>query len=659
MPYTPPNGDDVELIFGGAYTPPAGDAVELNFDPPPANIFDATIVAALDAVTGTWSMLPPVDASIDAALEDAAGSVIAVFTFVAVVSAALDDAGGEIAAEYDPQTWRGLWHAPADRWAADADLDAHRASGWAIQSSTIAVRGGAWQDGQALPTERGATWAGNLATNARSGDGWDAMRAVPLEVGSQWRIPPVRSFACGTTYEQAAAFAAAIGDGYTSPAAKSPQRRQVWDGADGVSRSWCWDFGAAAVLRSIAWHVPWGVASGIGWEPRWNVVPPPPAPPPAAVAPDVTFACRYPAGGFQAASLDLIFMTGGCPFWTPSLVYTDGAILVHNDLSVTRVSDNADVPVTGVSLQLYATDWCWGATLQLSGADAMALVSPLDGDPIEVQISLNGYLWNILVEDFTEDEVFGKKSYSAAGRSTNANLAAPTAPIATYTNDAQMAAAQLIDRELLNTGWTAEYHANLLQLLTIDWLVPAGAFTYQDKTPMDAISQVAAAIGARAYAHRNQATIVLTPKYPVSAWDWETATPDATIDPALMTRIGTRLQPKPDINQVVVSGMTQGVLVTVRRDGTAGELAAPMVTDALITHVDAGRERGRNVLCDTGKQALVSITLPLAVDTGLLEPGLLVDVQQSPAWRGVVMGITVAAKFGAVTQTVEIERHYA
>jgi hypothetical protein len=64
------------------------------------------------------------------------------------------------------------------------------------------------------------------------------------------------------------------------------------------------------------------------------------------------------------------------------------------------------------------------------------------------------------------------------------------------------------------------------------------------------------------------------------------------------------------------------------------------------------------VLANTGRQARVSIDLPLNDTTGLLEPGQLVEISDATPWRGLVTGITVNAAHGAISQQVEIERHY-
>jgi hypothetical protein len=80
-----------------------------------------------------------------------------------------------------------------------------------------------------------------------------------------------------------------------------------------------------------------------------------------------------------------------------------------------------------------------------------------------------------------------------------------------------------------------------------------------------------------------------------------------------------------------------------------------MVVDPLITHIDAARERGRQILCAGGKRADVTLTLPLSADIGLIKPGQLVEVLD-PAFRGYVDAVSINARRVDVIQTVTLER---
>jgi hypothetical protein len=115
---------------------------------------------------------------------------------------------------------------------------------------------------------------------------------------------------------------------------------------------------------------------------------------------------------------------------------------------------------------------------------------------------------------------------------------------------------------------------------------------------------------------------------------------------------------KPAYNRVHVSGASNGVLGEVTRSGTAGDSVAPMVTDALITHADAARQRGLAELSDTGKQASVTLTLPVMAATGLITPGKFVRYVDGADTRlGLVRSTSLSWSRPKLRQTIAVETH--
>jgi len=155
----------------------------------------------------------------------------------------------------------------------------------------------------------------------------------------------------------------------------------------------------------------------------------------------------------------------------------------------------------------------------------------------------------------------------------------------------------------------------------------------------------------------------------LSPWNWAAAVPDIALTEDIIQSINSEWRPQPAYNGVYVSGTTQGVIVLVKRTATAGDFQAGMVTDPLITHVDAGTERGRNILAAAGKWSLETIQIPLMPSPGLpglLLPGTLVEITEGvTTWRGQVAGVSVNAQRSdgndgrlTVSQTLDIERWY-
>jgi hypothetical protein len=137
-------------------------------------------------------------------------------------------------------------------------------------------------------------------------------------------------------------------------------------------------------------------------------------------------------------------------------------------------------------------------------------------------------------------------------------------------------------------------------------------------------------------------------------------TPDYELPAAVMTRESVEWQNKPEYNRVWVSGQQDGVLGQITRMGTAGDLLAPMITDPLITHLDAARQRGLAVLSDTGRQALINLSLPVLPETGVIPPGKFVRYTDAGVSRvGLSRSVQVQTSGSAssLRQTVLLETH--
>ena len=145
---------------------------------------------------------------------------------------------------------------------------------------------------------------------------------------------------------------------------------------------------------------------------------------------------------------------------------------------------------------------------------------------------------------------------------------------------------------------------------------------------------------------------------PVAPWEWGTAIPNFVLPVDAVEKESLRWLEKPSYNRVFVSGQEAGVLAQVTRSGTAGDLLAPMVVDALITEAAVARQRGLAVLSDTGRQIEVSLNLPVLLETGIIEPGAFVQYRDGGVDRiGLVRSTQVQAGFPEVWQTLGVQTY--
>jgi hypothetical protein len=634
MPYSPPSGNAVDLIFAAPAAPPSGGAVILDFSPSVGN--SLTIFAQLEDVAGLIEIL--------------IGQPI-------LISAQLEDVAGLIELAFDAGVFRGIEagrtirhidnEQPVHRHVQDRFDQAGRLPGMLTQ---------AWEVARPLTESKPSGWTEVPKRRVGAGSGWDRIPAKPRETSGPYRASPRRELSEIAPWQVGMKLFHSAQSIYSSPPARHRPLSIDSEDARRLAIELIHLFGVAEHKHRPYFTLPWQTADPHRWIwGGWFYPKPPPGIP---VIPPVDLVFYQRLEDYTGGAI----LEFGRPCWAwPLFGLTtafSGVIIVIHTIHVIRLPDLVNVPVLSVSLQFDIDSWAWGVSLNLQSNNAISLLEPVGGEPRQVRIELDGLAFTALIESWSENRQFGETTYTATGRSVLALFVQPYAPIRSYLEESQKTAAQLIDHELLNTGWSAAYHPDLAQLFTTDWLVPAGAWSYQNKSPVDAIVQIAQAIGARAYSDRNNEIVHIAPRYPVSPWAWAEATPDKSISLGLVRSISTQLTTQPDYNQVYVSGQNQGVLVSATRQGTAGDIPAPMATDPLITFVNAGRERARTILANTGRQSRVTLDLPLNNTTGLLEPGQLVEVVEPVPWRGLVTGIHVQANHGTIAQQVELERHY-
>ena len=389
----------------------------------------------------------------------------------------------------------------------------------------------------------------------------------------------------------------------------------------------------------------------VGWWQATYPWPEPPIDPNAPSSPVALKFCRL-ADGTTA----LIF---GCPPLAPQpggiIVPIRRAYLVLNTLALVRASDGTPLSALSLSLQIDADSWAWGWDASIPGAE-LAMVEPAPGgDPVELLATVNGQQFRLLAERVARDRRFAQSRIRISGRGRAAMLADPHSPIVTRSNAAARTMQQLLADALttngVGIGWAIDWQA-------ADWLVPAGLYSHTGSYIAHA-QRLAEAAGAYVQADPLFDTLRILPRYPLLPWEWSAATPDITLPSAPVVREAIEWQDKAAYNRVFVSGTEAGgVLGQITRAGTAGDVVAPMVTDPLITHADAARARGRPILADTGRQARITLELPILPETGIITPGKLVQYTDAGTTRrGLVRSTAVTAQLPTARQTIELETH--
>lgn len=254
------------------------------------------------------------------------------------------------------------------------------------------------------------------------------------------------------------------------------------------------------------------------------------------------------------------------------------------------------------------------------------------------------------------------------GRSRSAYLAEPYAATRDFQQAAVARSIQQLAGDELPAGWTLNWSA-------VDWVLPASTFKYERLAPMDAISSLARSAGGFVYTDPLAQTISVFPRYPAAPWNWEAQVAALNLPRDVLFQRSSDKSPGTAANAVYVHGDGSGaILAKIRRTGSAGDVLAPTIVDALITDNNAARERGIGALAQTARQSVERYDLPLgATFGGLRRPGELVAIGSGDApfvkdFTAFVQGVSVSAVAGRATnggatlqvrQSLILERYFS
>lgn len=399
------------------------------------------------------------------------------------------------------------------------------------------------------------------------------------------------------------------------------------------------------------------------WASDWqNAIPPAPGMS-AGPQPPVADPCYLPP---VATAVHLLFRRG---HGTPALLFfcdrhppaPPGATVVvpvrsvymtFNQVSLRRVAGDVEIPAVSLGLRLDRSSWTWSFNATVPREAQALLADVIEGEPVELEATINGAAYRLVAEGMKRDREFPTTRLQVQGRGLAALLDIEGASI-NFANTEARTAQQLMGDVLqvngVGIGWDIDWQLT-------DWLVPAGAWAHQGSY-ISALTAIAGAVGGYLQPHPTEAIFRVLHRYPVAPWDWADMTPDFELPAPVTTREGFQWASKPRYNRVFVRGEGVGVLGQVTRAGTAGDVLAPMVTDALITHADAARQRGLAVLGDTGPQALVTLRLPVLAETGLILPGATVRYVGDGTVVGIVDSLDLDWSRPTLRQNLGIETH--
>mgnify|MGYP001627742614 CR=1 FL=1 len=340
--------------------------------------------------------------------------------------------------------------------------------------------------------------------------------------------------------------------------------------------------------------------------------------------------------------------------------------LIMNASSLVEVTSNTPLEFKDLTIGLDADSFAWTMSCTILNRASMNLIRPTSEGPAEVIATINGHAWRFVVERYSLDRRFAREAYQVKGVSRSQLLAAPYAPKRTGRIATQTSATQAMTEQLQFTGFSVTRQQGLT-----DYVIPADAWGWDQKTAMEVVAELAAAQGAIVVPDRDTDELHIKHRYKlVGPWAYDDQPiefVDAIVQDTMTISYASQWEPQPEYNVVFVSGVTDGVAVDVIRQGTAGDKPAPDIFDDLNVEAYQCRERGMAAIAAGGNQEIVTLetVLPTSGSPGLIEPAMIVEFRdtQEPAntWRGNVLSNSINVGkpgTGRVTQTIKVERHH-
>lgn len=333
------------------------------------------------------------------------------------------------------------------------------------------------------------------------------------------------------------------------------------------------------------------------------------------------------------------------------IVPTEEVYTMQNILLSTLFDDTTVIDLNNVNLSLDADSHSWQFSADLLDPSQRALVKPApDGTPVEIHVTINSYTWYLIVEKITTTRKFEGEKIRISGRSLSAWLSKPYEQ-AVSVNQGSLLTVQQIADSLLPIGWTNDWQ-------TVTWNVDAGAYSHVNKTPIEALKQIADDIGAVLVPNRISKTMKFLPRYPVLPWNFDGVAVDVQIPDSAIIELTEEPTSSFQANGVYIHGNEiGGELAFIRLNGTAGDRLADTTNNHLMTDVIGLRALGERILAGQYEQPKIkSITTFMDGTTvPLIEIGDFIGFDvDGVVTKGVINGVSLTATHSQVYQTVSI-----
>lgn len=585
-------------------------------------------------------------ATADIAIAEITIDALGIGVALALSDVPIDDITTDSSTTYLVNVFRGITGNPTMPFSQAAHVWELMRSAWAPYIKLRDDAAMPWQPATQLHDAVVSNWLHLDKLSAAAQDAWEQATAMQSSAASAWRYPTKQKIECGTPWEQATPISDETESTWRYPERARTSRglpfEQALDANNEVATPW----GANPLLQREYVVIPWQDADVlISLWPRPDHYTPEP-PPPRIITPDLNLICKVDG----TTALRFGWVCGGDN--EQIIIPIQRAYIVIHDIEVLRLPDNIAISASKLAISYDVDAWAWGFSGTLLGKEALDAVLPSAlGEPVTLSVNINGHIWHLVVEEWSENRSFGKRGVSVKGRGLSSFLAAPYILPASGLTTADRTLQQLmVDHLPIDSGASITWTTGMA-----DWLVPAGAWTWSNQAPINAIHTAAQEVGMVVVPGMANKVLHIQPRYPVMPWDFASATPGFIVPESGILNSNLRQTVPSQANAVYVHGSdVGGVLARVKRIGSAGDRTAATASSTLITATDGARNLGSRILAGQHQQPAVrDITLPLGGVFGLGAVGQLASVTlYNTEHRGIINSVAIDATLTDKSVTV-------
>ena len=326
-------------------------------------------------------------------------------------------------------------------------------------------------------------------------------------------------------------------------------------------------------------------------------------------------------------------------------------IFVKNTFSLKNLETGQEIKVLDISFSTDQDSYSWTGSMTLPDNQIEFLKSPTN-KPVLVEYVFNDIKAVFQVGKISRNISFGQRSYKVNLSSPSVKFDEPTSPLVSYTNTQPITPSAYAEKllDVVNSGIALQWDF----LPPLDWVISAGAFTYQNLPTIKAIGAMLENSGAFLNTSLDGKYVTVKRRRPFVFWETPSADKVITIPKGVITSLGYEIEHLQHFNSVYV--LANDRTVFVKRRDTNGATLAPQVVAKQLTSNQACMEAGRYILANAGIVETHDLVKPILNDGVLLNPADIVKFTlDNTTYIGTVISTSVAIKFNSQYQTFKVE----